>query len=434
MNINVNLENVGIEEADIMEYQEKVSAIHTKLVENVDDESEFLGWMNLPSTYDKEEFEKIKTVAEKIRTNAEVFIVIGIGGSYLGAKAVIDSLTNSFYNLQSKENRKGPQIFFAGHNLSPNYHSELIDLISDKEVYINVISKSGTTTEPAIAFRFFKNLLEQKYGSKEAKNRIFVTTDKNKGALKTLADEMGYETFVIPDNIGGRYSVLTPVGLLPIAVAGIDIDALMEGAKYAEEKYSDVDVKYNSCYRYAIARNILYNEEKTIEILANYEPKLHSFVEWYKQLFGESEGKEQKGIFPVGMDFTTDLHSLGQYVQQGKRNLFETVLEIKENQRDLILKFEEENTDGLNYLAEKTVGYVNKQAMEGTIQAHVAGDVPNIKIILDKLDEVTIGHMIYFFEKACAVSANLLGVNPFNQPGVEEYKNNMFKLLEKPGY
>ena len=330
--------------------------------------------------------------------------------------------------------RKHPQILYVGNNLSPNYLLDLVDIISDKEISLNVISKSGTTTEPAIAFRIFKELIEQKYGEKEARNRIFVTTDKSRGALKTLANEMKYETFVVPDNIGGRYSVLTAVGLLPIAVAGINIDELMEGARFAEEKYADKSLKYNDCYRYAVVRNLLYKNGKTTEILANYEPKMHYIVEWWKQLYGESEGKDGKGIFPTGMDFTTDLHSLGQYVQEGERNLMETVLEVQESENDITIKADEENRDGLNFLAGKTLDYINKKAMEGTIEAHVTGGVPNIKVSLEKLDAKTIGHLIYFFEKACAISGMILGVNPFNQPGVEEYKKNMFRLLEKPGY
>ena len=323
---------------------------------------------------------------------------------------------------------------YVGNNLNATYINDLIELIQDKDFSINVISKSGTTTEPAISFRIFRNLLEAKYGIKEAQKRIYVTTDKEKGALKQLAEEEGYESFVIPDNIGGRYSVLTPVGLLPIACAGIDIDKLMEGARFAQEKYNDSNLKYNDCYKYAVARNVLYKKQKTIEILACYNPKLHYLIEWWKQLFGESEGKKLKGIFPAGVEFTTDLHSLGQFIQEGQRSLFETVIAIKKEESDIKLHFEEDNLDGLNYLAGKTVNYINNKAMLGTIQAHVDGGVPNIIIKIDKLDEQTIGHLIYFFEKACAMSGILLGVNPFNQPGVEKYKTNMFKLLEKPGY
>ena len=431
MNIRVNLEKTGIAEKDITKYQNKILKISNDLLSRADSQNDFVGWLKLPTKHDKKEFQEIKKAAEQIRNNSDIFIVIGIGGSYLGARAVIDSLTNNFYNLQKESLRKAPKILYVGNNLSESYINDLIDLVLDKEISINVISKSGTTTEPAVAFRIFRTLLEEKYGIEKAKKRIFVTTDKEKGALKQLADKQGYKTFVIPDNIGGRYSVLTPVGLLPIAVAGINIDELMEGARFAEDKYSDDSVKYNACYRYAIARNILYNNGKTIEVLANYEPKLHYITEWWKQLFGESEGKEQKGIFPVGMDFTTDLHSLGQYMQDGRRVLLETVLEVEESKLDITIKADEHNVDNLNFLEGKTISFINKMALEGTIKAHVTGGVPNIKISLDRLDPRTIGHLIYFFEKACAISGNLLMVNPFNQPGVEEYKKNMFELLGK---
>ena len=434
MNIKVDFDNVQISEKEIMKLEKSIKEFAADLESRSNKEDDFVGWLHLPTNYDKEEFERIKVAAKKIQENSDIFIVIGIGGSYLGARAVIESLSHTFSNLLSKDKRKAPQILYVGNNLSPNYLTDLLDVISDKDISLNVISKSGTTTEPAIAFRVLKEYVEQKYGEKEAKNRIFVTTDKNKGALKNLANEMKYETFVVPDNVGGRYSVLTAVGLLPIAVAGIDIDKLMEGARFAEEKYADNSLKYNECYRYAAIRNLLYRTGKTVEILANYEPKMHYVVEWWKQLYGESEGKEGKGIFPTGMDFTTDLHSLGQYVQEGKRNLMETVLEIVEPQHDITIKADEDNVDGLNFLAGKTLDYVNKKAMEGTIEAHVTGEVPNIKISLEKLDAKTLGHLIYFFEKSCAISGMILGVNPFNQPGVEEYKKNMFRLLEKPGY
>lgn len=434
MNIRLDFENSGISEKEIMKHAERVKEIHKDLHSRANKEDDFVGWLELPTKYDKEEFKRIKKAAEKIRKNTDIFITIGIGGSYLGARAVIESLTSTFHNLQTKQLRKAPQIFYAGNSISPNYLNDLIELISENDVSINVISKSGTTTEPAIAFRIFREILEQKYGEEGAKERIFVTTDKQKGALKKLADEQGYETFVIPDNIGGRYSVLTAVGLLPIAVAGINIDELMEGAAFAQDKYSDDNLKYNACYKYAVIRNILYNQGKTTEILVNYEPKLHYMTEWWKQLYGESEGKDGKGLLPVGMDFTTDLHSLGQYVQQGKRNLIETVIKVEEPESDITIKIDEDNIDGLNFLAGKTVNFVNEKAMEGTIKAHVSGGVPNMLISLEKLDAKTIGHFIYFFEKACAMSGNLLGVNPFDQPGVEEYKKNMFQLLGKPGY
>ena len=377
----------------------------------------------------------IKKSAKKIAKESDVLIVIGIGGSYVGARAVIESLTSTFCNLLSNKQRKYPQILYVGNNISSNYMNELIEYVRDKDFSINVISKSGTTTEPAIAFRIFREILENKYGIDEARSRIYATTDKEKGALKTLADNEGYETFVVPDNIGGRYSVLTAVGLLPIAVAGIDVDKLMEGAKDAQERFNDPDLKYNECYQYAVARNILYTkQEKDIEILVNYEPKMHYFTEWWKQLYGESEGKDHKGIFPAGVEFTTDLHSMGQYIQDGRRNLFETVISIKEPNSDITINPDDDNLDGLNYLAGKTMDYVNKKAMEATIKAHVTGDVPNIVIEMNKLDEKNLGELIYFFEKACAVSGMILGVDPFNQPGVEEYKKNMFHLLEKPGY
>ncbi len=432
--IKLNLENSGIEKKSIAEYKQKVENIHKELHKRANDENDFVGWLELPSNYDKDEFERIKKAAKKIKKESDVLIVIGIGGSYLGARAVIESLTSSFYNMLPTKKRKCPQILYVGNNLSPNYINELIEYISNKDFSVNVISKSGTTTEPAIAFRIFREILENKYGIDEARSRIYATTDKEKGALKTLAENEGYEQFVVPDNVGGRYSVLTAVGLLPIATAGIDIDKLMEGARIAQLRYDDPDIKYNECYQYAVARNILYELDKNIEILVNYEPKMHYFTEWWKQLYGESEGKEKKGIFPAGVDFTTDLHSMGQYIQEGRRNLFETVLSIKKPNSDIKINVDDDNLDGLNYLAGKGMDYVNKKAMEGTIQAHVSGDVPNIEISMKRLDEENIGELIYFFEKSCAMSGMLLGVNPFNQPGVEEYKKNMFKLLKKPGY
>ena len=371
---------------------------------------------------------------KKFGEKCDIFLVIGIGGSYLGARAVIEALNNTFYNFLDNKTRKTPQVLYVGNNLSPNYLNDLIDYIGDKDICINVISKSGTTTEPAIAFRFFREFLETKYGIKEARKRIYVTTDKEKGALKELAKEEKYTTFIIPNNVGGRFSVLTAVGLLPIAVSGINIDNLMEGERFACEKYSDSNLKYNECYRYAVIRNILYNEEKNIEFLVTYEPKMHYVIEWWKQLYGESEGKDLKGIFPAGAEFTTDLHSLGQYIQEGRRNLFETVLNINKTSSDIEIKLDEDNLDGLNYLAGKELSFVNKKAMEGTIKAHCDGGVPNILITMDVLNEHTMGQLLYFFEKACAVSGILLGVNPFNQPGVEKYKTNMFQLLGKPGY
>lgn len=432
--ISLNLKNAGITKKSIMEYKEQVENIHKDLHRRANDEKDFVGWLELPTNYDKKEFARIKKAAKKIKKESDILVVIGIGGSYLGARAVIEALTSSFYNMLPNKQRKFPQVLYVGNNLSPNYINELIEYIGNKDFSINVISKSGTTTEPAVAFRIFREILENKYGIDEARSRIYATTDKEKGALKSLAESEGYEQFVVPDNVGGRYSVLTAVGLLPIAVAGIDIDKLMEGARLAQERYNDSNLKYNECYQYAVVRNILYKLYKNTEILVNYEPKMHYFTEWWKQLFGESEGKEQKGIFPAGVDFTTDLHSMGQYIQEGRRNLFETVVSIEEPNSDITIPSDDDNLDGLNYLAGKGLDYVNKKAMEGTVQAHVSGDVPNIIINLKQLNETSIGELIYFFEKACAVSGMILGINPFNQPGVEEYKKNMFKLLKKPGY
>ena len=434
-NIKLKYNNTNITKRMIQDYAKEVEKNHKELHKRALDEEDFVGWLELPTDYNKEEFKRIKKAAKKIAKESDILVVIGIGGSYLGARAVIESLTSTFYNLLSEKQRKYPQILYVGNNLSPNYMNELIEYIGNKDFSVNVISKSGTTTEPAIAFRIFREILENKYGIDEARSRIYATTDKQKGALKTLAENEGYEQSVVPDNIGGRYSVLTAVGLLPIAVAGIDIDKLMEGARTAQERFDDSDLKYNECYQYAVIRNILYSKmNKTTEILVNYEPKMHYFTEWWKQLYGESEGKENKGIFPAGVDFTTDLHSMGQYIQEGRRDLFETVISIKTPKNDIIINPDDDNLDGLNYLSGKTMDYVNKKAMEGTIKAHVDGDVPNIEIEMNKLDEKNIGELIYFFEKACAMSGMILGVNPFNQPGVEKYKKNMFHLLEKPGY
>ena len=433
-NVSIELKHTGITQKNMMAYKEQVENIHKDLNRRANDEDDFVGWLELPTNYDKKEFERIKQAAKRIKNNSDILVVIGIGGSYLGARAVIEALTSSFYNMLPNKQRKFPKILYAGNNLSATYINELIDVIGDKDFSVNVISKSGTTTEPAIAFRIFREILENKYGIEEARSRIYVTTDKQKGALKQLADKEGYEQFIIPDNIGGRYSVLTAVGLLPIAAAGIDIERLMEGARIAQEKYNDSNLKYNECYKYAVIRNMLYKSNKTTEILVNYEPRMHYFTEWWKQLYGESEGKDKKGIFPAGLDCTTDLHSMGQYVQEGKRNLFETVINVEKPVSSIKINIDEDNLDGINYLAEKDLNYVNKKAMEGVILAHVEGDVPNIVVNIEKLDEETIGHLIYFFEKACAMSGEILGVNPFNQPGVEKYKTNMFKLLEKPGY
>ncbi len=428
--IKVDFQYSGITEDDILEHSEVVEAINKELEEKSSDEKEFVGWLHLPTKHDKREFNRIKKAANKIREDSDILLVIGIGGSYLGARAVIEALHSSIYG----EDKSKTHVIFVGNNLSGNYINDVIELLEDKDFSINVISKSGTTTEPAIAFRIFREIIENKYGIKEARKRIYVTTDKKKGALKTLADAEGYEKFVIPDNVGGRYSVLTAVGLLPIAASGIDIDMLMNGAQTAEDKYSDTSLKYNECYKYAVARNLLYESDKSIEMLVTYEPKMHYMIEWWKQLFGESEGKDGKGLFPAGAEFTTDLHSLGQYIQEGRRIMFETVLNIENIEKDITINFDEDNLDNLNYLQGKKLSYVNQKAMEGTIQAHTEGGVPNIVMDIDYLNEESLGELIYFFEKACAMSAELLEVNPFNQPGVEKYKTNMFKLLKKPGY
>lgn len=428
--IKVDFQYSEITEDDILEHSEVVEAINKELEEKSSDEKEFVGWLHLPTKHDKREINRIKKAANKIREDSDILLVIGIGGSYLGARAVIEALHSSIYG----EDKSKTHVIFVGNNLSGNYINDVIELLEDKDFSINVISKSGTTTEPAIAFRIFREIIENKYGIKEARKRIYVTTDKKKGALKTLADAEGYEKFVIPDNVGGRYSVLTAVGLLPIAASGIDIDMLMKGAQTAEDKYSDTSLKYNECYKYAVARNLLYESDKSIEMLVTYEPKMHYMIEWWKQLFGESEGKDGKGLFPAGAEFTTDLHSLGQYIQEGRRIMFETVLNIENIEKDITINFDEDNLDNLNYLQGKKLSYVNQKAMEGTIQAHTDGGVPNIVMDIDYLNEESLGELIYFFEKACAMSAELLEVNPFNQPGVEKYKTNMFKLLKKPGY
>ena len=393
--------------------------------------SDFLGWRDLPTNYDKEEFARIKAAAAKIQSDTDVLIVIGIGGSYLGPRAVIELLRSPFYNNLKKST---PDIYFAGCNLSATYLNHLLTLCEGKRVSVNVISKSGTTTEPALAFRVFRKLLEDRYGKEEARGRIYCTTDKARGTLKTLADREGYETFVIPDDVGGRYSVLTAVGLLPIAVAGCDIDALMAGARKAQEELQDPDLDKNPCYRYAAIRNALYRKGKAIEILVSYEPAFVQMAEWYKQLFGESEGKDNKGLFPAAVTNSTDLHSMGQMIQEGRRNLFETVVDFGGAQKDFFIPSDPENFDGLNFLAEQNLSVVNKKAMEGTILAHVSGGVPNSLREVDGIDEAQVGYLIYFFEKACAISGYLLGVNPFNQPGVESYKQNMFALLGKPGF
>ena len=395
--------------------------------------NEFLGWLDLPLKYDKEEFRRIKAAAKKIRRQSDVLVVVGIGGSYLGAKAALEFCSHSYYNQLPKKKRKGPEIYFTGTNISGTQLAHLIEVIGDRKFSINVISKSGTTTEPAIAFRILKGLLEEKFGEEEARERIYATTDRQKGALKTLADQKQYEQFVVPDDVGGRFSVLTAVGLLPIAVAGIDITQLMKGAAEARKAYN-APFAENPCYQYAAVRNILLRKGKDIELLVNYEPKLTFIAEWWKQLYGESEGKDQKGIFPASVSFTTDLHSMGQYIQDGRRALFETVIEIENPDIDPEIPSSEANLDGLNYLAGKGLDFVNKKAAEGTLMAHQDGGVPNLRIILPDSSPHTLGQLFFFFEKACAVSGYMLGVNPFDQPGVEAYKKNMFQLLGKPGY
>ncbi|MBQ6695232.1 MAG: glucose-6-phosphate isomerase [Lachnospiraceae bacterium] len=396
--------------------------------------NDFLGWIDLPVAYDKEEFARIKKAAEKIQNDSEVLLVIGIGGSYLGARAAMEFLGHSFANVVDKSIRKAPEIYFCGNSISSTYLKHLMDVIGDRDFSINMISKSGTTTEPAIAFRVFKGLLEKKYGKEEASKRIYATTDKARGSLKNLATEEGYETFVVPDDVGGRFSVLTAVGLLPIAVSGADIDKLMEGAASGRKRALECAFEENDALQYAALRNILLRKGKTIEILANYEPSVHYVSEWWKQLYGESEGKDQKGIFPASVDLTTDLHSMGQFIQDGARIMFETVINIEKSKEEIIIGEEPVDLDGLNYLAGKTVDFVNKSAMNGTILAHTDGQVPNFMVNVPEVNEFYLGELFYFFEFACGVSGYLLGVNPFNQPGVESYKKNMFALLGKPGY
>ena len=396
--------------------------------------NDFLGWIDLPVDYDKEEFARIKKAAAKIQSDSEVLLVIGIGGSYLGARAALEFLGHSFANIVDKSIRKAPEIYFCGNSISSTYLKHLMDVVGDRDFSINMISKSGTTTEPAIAFRVFKALLEKKYGKEEAAKRIYATTDKARGSLKKVATEEGYETFVVPDDVGGRFSVLTAVGLLPIAVSGADIDKLMEGAASGRKRAIEAAFEENDALQYAALRNILLRKGKTIEILANYEPSVHYVSEWWKQLYGESEGKDQKGIFPASVDLTTDLHSMGQYIQDGARTLFETVINVEKSREEIIIGEEPVDLDGLNYLAGQTVDFVNKNAMNGTILAHTDGQVPNFMINIPEVNEFYLGELFYFFEFACGVSGYLLGVNPFNQPGVESYKKNMFALLGKPGY
>ncbi|MBP3889303.1 MAG: glucose-6-phosphate isomerase [Cellulosilyticum sp.] len=432
--ITIDYSKTGVQSHEVEYFKEQIAVAHKMLHEKTGAGNDFLGWVDLPVDYDKDEFARIQKAADKIKNDSDVLIVIGIGGSYLGARACIDALSHTFYNALSSEKRKTPEIYYVGNNISGTYLSDLLDVCEGREVSVNVISKSGTTTEPAIAFRVFKKFMEDKYGKEEAKKRIFATTDKAKGALLTLAKEEGYETFVIPDDVGGRFSVLTAVGLLPIAAAGIDITELMKGAADARDTYSNPNVEENACYQYAAVRNALLRKGKTTEVIVNYEPCLQYFGEWWKQLYGESEGKDGKGLYPSSVNFSTDLHSLGQYIQEGQRILFETVLNVESPRKNVTLQEEATDLDGLNYLAGKTMDFVNKQAYQGTLLAHVDGGVPNVVINLPAIDAYNMGALIYFFEKACGISGYLLGVNPFNQPGVEEYKKNMFALLGKKGF
>ena len=435
MSIKVDYSKAGwcLNQQEIQAMKEFAGQAKEVLVNKTGAGNEFLGWLDLPLNYDQTEFARIKKAATKIQQDSEVLVVIGIGGSYLGARAAIEFLRHGFYNEITASTRKTPEIYYAGNNISSRYLKGLLDVIGDRDFSINVISKSGTTTEPAIAFRVLKNKLEEKY-KEQAKERIYATTDKAKGALKQLADAEGYETFVVPDDIGGRFSVLTAVGLLPIAVSGANIDDLMKGAQNAREQALSADFDQNPALQYAAVRNLFLRKGKQVEVLANYEPSHHYIAEWWKQLYGESEGKDQKGILPAALDLTTDLHSMGQFIQDGARIMFETVLSVRKNEIDLYIEEETSDLDGLNYLAGQTMDFVNKNAMNGTILAHTDGGVPVVQIQLDSQDEIALGELFYFFEFACGVSGYILGVNPFNQPGVESYKKNMFALLGKPGF
>lgn len=428
--INYNNALSFMKNSEVENLSEFVKQAHHQIHQKQGPGSEYLGWVDWPVNYDKEEFSRVKLAAKRIQEQSDALIVIGIGGSYLGSKAAIEALSHTFHN-QIKGNT---EVYFAGQNISSTYIEHLMQVLEGKDISVNVISKSGTTTEPALAFRIFREYMEKKYGKEEARKRIYVTTDQNKGSLLKLAGEEGYESFVIPDDIGGRYSVLTPVGLLPIAVAGLNIDQMMDGAKQAFDKYNNPDLAANESYQYAAIRNIFYNKGKSIELFVSYEPGLNYVAEWWKQLFGESEGKDEKGLFPASVNFTTDLHSMGQYVQEGRRLLIETVIQVKKPAIERIIEADPENIDGLNFLTGKTMDEVNKKAALGTTLAHIDGGVPNLLIELDDLNEFTFGEMVYFFEKACAISGTLLGVNPFDQPGVEAYKTNMFALLGKDGF
>lgn len=423
-----------ISENEVVNMKEIAENAKQVLIKRTGAGNDFLGWIDLPVDYDKEEFDRIKKAAEKIQSDSEVLVVIGIGGSYLGARAAIEFLRHGFYNQVSKEIRKTPEIYYAGNSISPSYLKGLLEVIGDRDFSVNIISKSGTTTEPAIAFRVFKEKLEEKYGKEEAAKRIYATTDKERGALKKLATAEGYESFVVPDDVGGRFSVLTAVGLLPIAVSGADIDLLMKGAASGRERAINCAFEENDAMQYAAIRNILLRKGKMVEITANYEPSLHYFSEWWKQLYGESEGKDQKGIFPAAVDLTTDLHSMGQFIQDGSRIMFETVLDVEHTDAKVVIKEEPEDLDGLNYLAGKDMEFVNKSAMNGTILAHTDGNVPNLMIHIPEQNEFYLGELFYLYEFACGISGYILGVNPFNQPGVENYKKNMFALLGKPGF
>ncbi|WKY48603.1 glucose-6-phosphate isomerase [Eubacteriaceae bacterium ES3] len=434
MSIRFDCSYAGIKENEFLFHYDQLKLADAALMEKSGQGNDFLGWIDYPVSYDQKEFDRIKVAAEKIKTTCDALIVVGIGGSYLGAKAMISALTSPFYNELPREIRKAPKIYFAGQNISGKYLEDLLKLLENESVCVSVISKSGTTTEPAIAFRLIKAFMEEKYGKDMAKDRIFVTTDAKKGALKYLAEEEGYETFVIPDDIGGRYSVYTAVGLLPIAAAGIDINAFMNGGLAGFNEYQSISLENNPCFRYALYRNILYTKGKKIEILVDYDPSFEYLGEWWKQLYGESDGKDGKGLFPAAVHFSTDLHSLGQMIQEGPENHFETIIAIEEKQSDLSVPGSGDDLDGLNYLAGTNIDKINEKAMNGTLLAHVDGGVPNGVIYLERLDAFTLGKLVYFFEKACGLNGYLLGVNPFDQPGVEAYKKNMFALLHKPGY
>lgn len=435
--LNFNFSNVVdkfVREEELDHIQSQVTLADKELREGTGPGNDFLGWIDLPENYDKDEYVRIKEAAEKIRSNSKALIVIGIGGSYLGSRAAIDFLSHSFVDQLDDEERNAPKIFYAGNNISSTYLADLVEIVKDMDFSINVISKSGTTTEPAIAFRIFKDLLTEKYGEEELHDRIFITTDSEKGALKSLANEEGFETFVIPDNVGGRFTVLTPVGLLPIAVAGGDIDELMRGAADARKAYSNPELKENDAYAYAALRNILYRKGKTVEMLVNYEPRLTYFNEWWRQLFGESEGKDQRGIYPTSGNFSTDLHSVGQYVQDGRRDMLETVVNVASPTKSINIPSQEDDLDGLGYIQDKDVDFVNQKAFQGTLLAHVDGGVPTMVVNLPDMSAYTLGHLFYFFEIAVGISGYLNAVNPFDQPGVEDYKKNMFALLGKAGY